>query len=512
MIRAGVLAHEDEVERFCREAQAVLRLSHPHIVQVYDFGHADGRPYFTMQLAPGGSLAKHRARFTADPRAAVALLEKVARAVEHAHRHGILHRDLKPANVLLGESDEPLVADFGLAKFLHADTEGLTQTGVTPGTPSYMAPEQAAGRRHEVGPPTDVWALGVILYELLAGQRPIDGANREEILHKILTTEPPRPRDARPDLDPALEAVVLRCLEKEPAKRYASAGALADDLGRWLRGEQSTQPRLQRPALLRQRIRRHPFRTAAAVLCLGVVLALGAGLLWRRLQPAAPPAGDDGQSIVLIGDNHFPPALNWIGGGQGAVADPTADGLSISSPKTSLLELLPATVWERYRLEAEVRHDSTREGEVGLYFSQGWVPTDQGPTPILCAASFAEEGLCAGQLFFKISWLAQTPQCFGTHGYRTHHFQPSPGAGGLPPWHTLAAEVTPERVRLYWDNQGVAEISVNDFQGPGITLFDDLPAANTWRFNPQGGLGVFIDGGGTATFRHVVLKPLPKAP
>jgi serine/threonine-protein kinase len=237
MIRGGIFAGAEEVKRFHREARALAQLNHPHIIQVYDFGEVDSRPYFTMQLVTGGSLAGHMTRFGGDERTVVALIEKVAWAVQHAHERGILHRDLKPANVLLGDGDEPVVSDFGLVKFLHAEAEGLTQTGLTPGTPAYMAPEQAAGRNQAISPRTDVWALGVILYELLCGRRPFTGDSREAMLHHILTKPVPAPCTRRPDIDPVLEAVVLKCLAKEPGDRYATAGDLADDLGRWLRGE-----------------------------------------------------------------------------------------------------------------------------------------------------------------------------------------------------------------------------------------------------------------------------------
>src|SRR5438093_1689538 len=163
-------------------------------------------------------------------------MEKVARAVAFAHGKGILHRDLKPSNVLLEECGEPMVSDFGLAKFLDASVE-LTQAGQRMGTPAYMAPEQASGQTDRVGPVSDVWALGVILYELLAGRRPFTATERDELTKQILSTDPPSPRLLRPDLDEALQTVVLKCLAKEPRRRYASAAALADDLARWLRGE-----------------------------------------------------------------------------------------------------------------------------------------------------------------------------------------------------------------------------------------------------------------------------------
>jgi serine/threonine-protein kinase len=512
IVRAGVFAQPEEVERFCREAQAVVRLGHPHIVQVYDVGYADERPYFTMQLAPGGSLAQHLARFTPDPRAAVALVEKVARAVEHAHRRGILHRDLKPANVLLGAGDEPLVADFGLAKFLDADADGLTQTGVTPGTPSYMAPEQAAGRRQEVSPCTDVWALGVILYELLTGRRPIIGGSREEILHRILTTAPPRPRELRPDLDAALEAVVLRCLEKDPARRYASAGDLADELGRWLRGELPAPAGPGRPGGLRQMLRGHPVRSTAAALCLAIALALGAALLWPRLRPAAPPVPGEAPPLVLIGEGRPLPVLNWIAGEQGAVVEPADEGLAIHSPGTCVLELLPAPPWERYRLEAEVRHDATRHGSVGVYFGSGGHPSGQGPFHLLCSVGFADQGNLTGRMDTRLWRMPDdAPAQYAAARCADHPFDGAARAGVPAPWRPLAVEVGPEEIRLFFDGQYVGTLSPAEIGRRGSALFADAPSL-TWDAVPQGGIGLYIDTEGAATFRHVAVRPLSRKP
>jgi serine/threonine-protein kinase len=507
MIRGGVLAQPEEVERFGREAQAVIQLNHPHIIQVYDFGQIDGRPYFTMQLAPGGSLAQHLQRLAADPRAALVLVEKVARAVQHAHGKGILHRDLKPANVLLGEGDEPLVGDFGLAKFLHADGEGLTQTGVTPGTPSYMAPEQAAGRKHEVGPRTDVWALGVILYELLTGQRPITGQSREEILHRILTTKPARPRQLRPDLDPALEAVVLRCLEKEPGRRYGSAGELADDLGRWLRGDLRRGKPKPRMAGFWEGVRRHPWRSAAVCLCAAVVLGLAAAFLPRMEPPAEDPP------ITLIGDSGRPPSLTWIAGANEATLGPADEGFTFNSTQTSLLELLPAVPWYRFRVEADVRHDETKGGETGLYFGYVSLQSPQGPCPAVCRVSFADHGPSNGWLALKLSRLhSGFPALAATCGCGSpYHFDPVERPAGTNPWHELAVEVTPERVSVLWSRAVVISRSGDDVRRSGNTLADDIPGAR-WEFAPRSGLGLFITDGGTATFRHVVVKPLPKSP
>jgi WD40 repeat protein/tRNA A-37 threonylcarbamoyl transferase component Bud32 len=282
MIRTDRLASFADRVRFRTEAEAVASLDHPHIVPVYEVGIHEGQPFFSMKLIGGGSLAEHLPRFTADLRAGAALLAAVARAVHYAHQRGLLHRDLKPGNILLDDQGCPHVTDFGLAKRL-GTTPGdasLTQHGVIVGTPAYMAPEQAA-TRGGVSTATDVYSLGTILYELLTGQPPFCAETPLDTLRQVLDREPASPRSLNRRVDRDLETVCLKCLQKEPQKRYASAEALADDLERWLRGE----PIRVRPVSRRERVlkwaRRRPHMAALAALLLLTLLAGLAGVCWQ---------------------------------------------------------------------------------------------------------------------------------------------------------------------------------------------------------------------------------------
>jgi serine/threonine protein kinase len=228
--------------RFLAEAEAVARLQHPNIVQVFQIGAAAGRPFMALEYLPGGSLDK---TLDGTPRPAIPsarLVETITRAIASAHLAGIVHRDLKPGNILLTQDGVPKVADFGLAKSLKADG-GLTHTQSILGSPCYMAPEQAEGKNRELGPAADVYALGAILYEMLTARPPFLADSALTTLEQVRTQEPVPPRRLQPHVPRDLETICLKAMEKEEAKRYQSAGDLADELQRWLRGE----PILARP-------------------------------------------------------------------------------------------------------------------------------------------------------------------------------------------------------------------------------------------------------------------------
>ncbi len=236
VMQAGPLASELDKRRFLLEAEVAANLDHPHIVPVYEIDPIRGL-FFTMKWVEGGSLAGQIARLVADPMAGARLVATMARAVHDAHRQGYLHRDLKPTNILVDPQGKPYLTDFGLALRVGKDSS-LTQPGAVLGTPSYMAPEQAAGKGGAIGPPADVYSLGAVLYELLTGRPPFRAGTVMETLVQVLEKDPVPPRRIRPEVPAELEAICLKCLEKDPADRYASAEALAGDLDQFLRGEE----------------------------------------------------------------------------------------------------------------------------------------------------------------------------------------------------------------------------------------------------------------------------------
>jgi WD40 repeat protein/tRNA A-37 threonylcarbamoyl transferase component Bud32 len=272
MVLAGGHASTEELIRFRREAEAIARLQHPNIVQVYEVGEHHGLPFFSLEYCPAGSLEKKLAGTPLPPREAAALVEALARAMHAAHEKGVVHRDLKPANVLLAEDGTPKVSDFGLAKYL--GEAGGTATFAVLGTPSYIAPEQASGHSKYIGRSADVYALGTILYECLTGRPPFKAATALETLQQVSRQEPVPPRLLQPGVPRDLDTICLKCLRKEPEKRYASALALAEDLHRWLAGE----PIAARPVGQTERavkwVRRHP---EVATLLVAVVLAVASG-------------------------------------------------------------------------------------------------------------------------------------------------------------------------------------------------------------------------------------------
>ncbi len=245
LVRDPSLATDVDLRRFQIEAQAIALLDHPNIVPIFEVGQADDQPYFSMKLVEGGTLSGQIKRLREYPRGAAAMMVKVARAVAYAHQRAILHRDLKPSNILIDRHDEPYVTDFGLAKRIESgDSSAETLTGAVMGTPAYMPPEQARGGTKSLTTSADLYSLGATLYEMLTGRPPFVAGSVAEILRLVLDHEPARPRSLDPRIDRDLETICLKCLEKDPARRYRSAEELADDLENWL----NRRPISARPA------------------------------------------------------------------------------------------------------------------------------------------------------------------------------------------------------------------------------------------------------------------------
>jgi tRNA A-37 threonylcarbamoyl transferase component Bud32 len=236
MILPGRLTSAEDLERFRREAEATARLQHPNIVAVHEVGEVEGQHFYSMDFIDGPSLARRLTQGPLPSRVAARYVMLIARAIDHVHRHGILHRDLKPSNILLDSQDQPHITDFGLAKKIGGDSS-QTRAGVVMGTPSYMAPEQAAGKIQELGPACDVYGLGAMLYELLTGRPPFRSETPMDTIVHVLEKEPAPPRLLNAKIERDLETICLKCLEKDPHRRYASAEELAQDLERFLNGE-----------------------------------------------------------------------------------------------------------------------------------------------------------------------------------------------------------------------------------------------------------------------------------
>ncbi len=330
---------QETLARFRREAQAAASLDHPNILPIYEVSECDdGLPFFSMKFAGGGSLLDAAPALRGEPRRAVALVAKVARAVQYAHGQGILHRDLKPGNILLDGRGEPLVSDFGLAKWLDTSSH-LTRTLTIFGTPGYIAPEQVNGSAGKLGPASDVYSLGAILFDLLAGRPPFMGEHALKVIQQASEKPAPKLRTLMPGLDRDLETICAKCLEREPSARYRSAGALAEDLERWLEGRHIVARPVSPAARALRWTRRNPLVAGMAALLLVLGSAIGV-MIWNG-EMAGPPAASGiavlpFESLSSDKENAF-------------FADGVYDGVSTKLAKVANLKVISHNSVAKYR-------------------------------------------------------------------------------------------------------------------------------------------------------------------
>jgi serine/threonine protein kinase/tetratricopeptide (TPR) repeat protein len=295
VIGLGQWATPAHLKRFRLEAEAAASLDHPCIVPIYEVRERDGQCYFSMKFVDGGQLDEVVKHTPISIRQAAELIAKVARTVHYAHEHGILHRDIKPGNILLDTKGEPLLTDFGLARLVESEST-VTRTLEVLGTPSYMAPEQAAGRNAQVTNATDIYGLGAVLYQMLTGHPPFAGGTTYETIKLLLETEPRQPRVWNPKIDRDLSTICLKCLEKNPQRRYSTALALAEDLERWLKHEPILARRTGVLARGKKWLQRNPTAAAMAALSLALVAAVGI-IIWKT-ELFRPPATTTGIAVL----------------------------------------------------------------------------------------------------------------------------------------------------------------------------------------------------------------------
>jgi tRNA A-37 threonylcarbamoyl transferase component Bud32 len=545
MIRAGAYASAEERRRFQREGEAIARIRHAHVVQIHDFGEHEGQLYFSMELLEGGTLSARLRKGALPEREAAELVRALSQAVAAAHAQEVVHRDLKPGNVLFTADGTAKITDFGLAKVLDAESSSVTGTIAIMGTPAYMAPEQVRGEGRKIGRATDVYALGVILYETLTGHLPFCGESRSQTLELVRTAEPEPPSRRRPGLAPDLEAICLKCLEKEPEHRYPAAAALAEDLENWLRGKPTTVRKPRWWIRLWHHLRRHPWQVVAAALLLFAAAAVLAGLWYR--DPDRPIRAIEselarGRLQTLIGEREGPRWSRWCAGQAVSQMSVLSDGtFTLTSWQGALLELVRDPQRSHYRFSALVRHELGAEGaQMGIYVAHHPHAHPAGLVHQFTALTFFDiedkkkQSIqrAAQPLLFKPPLAQGNPVMLKPHLYAERAAKPwmpsmpigqrvvfdPVGAGGIE-WRELAMEVTPKGVRAFWGDEAMKILTAEKL---GDLINGYLPEAHKLEpeepFNrglapvyaPRGGLGLYVENG-TAAFRRVVIEPLEDA-
>ncbi len=540
MLRAGIYAGPNAFARFDKEAQAAGRLQHVGIVRLYDFAEHNGLPYFVMEYVNGGSLAKKLAEGLLPFRAAAELSRKIAEAVEFAHQNQVIHRDLKPSNILLAPDGSPKITDFGLAKLLD-DQGDLTQSDTVLGTPSYMSPEQAIGGRTEIGTSTDVYAIGAILYEMITGKPPFCGDSKLETIRLVRETPVVPPSSLCQGVPRNLEAICLKCLEKSPARRYPTAQALADDLGRWLRNERprDTPGRLERAG---RTLRRH-----WVVIAVVVVVGMTVGLLRVAVYVRDPnrPLRQiqheliEGRPVTLIESVGRPKWQRWQAGESSSQTALSNDGaMTVHAADLGLLELAPGPENDQYQFKAKIRHEkSNLLGAAGIYFCHQSIPWSEGS--LQCFIELTFNDVISAAEMSPPDLAATRKQPVTNYVHLIYHVYSEEGAQknidntmGLvagprfinageekSDWHDIVVTVSPMSIRIEWDGQPfeIARDRLNKRIEEATAIFKDAhqdnPSAEAIepKLTLRGGLGLSLRRG-SASFRDVSVTPMPPVP
>lgn len=538
------------VERFLAEVRALGKLNDAHIIRVLATDFYRLQPYFTMEYAPGGTLAERvTARGPLPPEEAAGIIATVSRAVQVAHDANIWHRDLKPSNILLAEDGTPRVTDFGLAKLADTD-QGITQGTGPLGTPSYMPPEQVSSKYGSLGPGADVYGLGATLYQLVTGRAPFVGETPAQITAKVEYDPPDRPCALRPDLPAALEAIIVKCLEKRPVDRYASPGELADDLGRFLNGspELRAVPLTRRRRLQRWVARRKGLVAGTAVVLLAIATAFVLGLFYQHLFGPPDPLDQmqreltDGKAVTIIGKTGLPRWSRWELGPTTLGESPTGDGSCyFESVDNSMLEIFDSPRVNSYRITAELRlvrsrfippevKESAAGRLIALYIGRATpVASDGTLTHHFLGLTFNDVYPLTPPPGVKPEAKAQLmtvmiPVREGSeHPWTGSVLAPVVfnAALGLPgEWRKLRFDVTPTQVRAYWaskiDDEPVlfATVPADEIDrrlGRIPKVFSDRTGGITLNPQPwssQMPIGIWCHRA-AITVRNVVIEPIP---
>jgi serine/threonine protein kinase len=528
-LRNGILASQDEIDRFEREAKIIAHLKNPHIITLYDYGVEDGVPFYVMEFHPGGTLAKKIDFYSKEsPLKAVTVMEKVARALHEVHEHKIYHRDIKPSNILVDVNGEPVIADFGLAKSLDATTM-ITRDAALMGTLPYLPAELVSGLATEPSARSDVWALGVVLYELLTGRRPFSGNSRETLLTNIRRADPPSPRYKRRDVHPDLEAVILKCLEKNPAARYESALDFADDLANLQKGKPPTKVR---PHTWPEKAWRKTTKNWKIPVALAMSICIICGV-WgfyafnSDVMESDVPNGSNrrlgllqqdlakGQVVELIGKTGSPVWSRFRVGERNGKLQIGQDGtFSLDTLGTCLLELMPDTKLERYALQGWVRqNDNVEDGLVGFYFNHSQFAMAGVTENFYCVLGFAETQVEARKVRTDLYHFTESHDDPGaSHRVAVPLHARLPAGDGLGTWRELRVEITPKKMSAWLGNTGLGVMQRAELNSRIDILLKGPPKLNfAPTFAPSDGLGLYVSRG-SASFKLVTIEPLMNEP